>query len=132
MSAGVRTGQGRTASAAIFSGLAVLAVVGIAVQFLLAGLSVFGAADAWGMHGVSGGVLALPVFGMLWLSLTVSALRHLRREAGVLAGSYLLQVTLAGVGHDYPVVGALHPLNALVMADVTMTLAKTSLARRIA
>jgi Family of unknown function (DUF6220) len=121
--------QGRGLSPALFSGLAVLTLVGIAGQFVLAGMSIFGAADAWGLHGLSGGLLALPVLGLLGLALAVPALHRFRRDAGILTTVYLVQVALAGLGSSFPMIGALHPLNALIMADVAMGIAKARFAR---
>lgn len=129
MTAGMVRGQGRGLSSGLFSGLTVLTLVGIAGQFVLAGMSIFGAADAWGLHGLSGGLIALPVLGMLGLALAVPALHRFRRDAGILTTVYLVQVTLVGLGSSFPMIGALHPLNALIMADVAMGIAKTRFAR---
>lgn len=129
MTAGTVRGQGQNLSSVLFSGLTLLTLVGIAGQFLLAGMSVFGAADAWGLHGLSGSVIALPVLGMLWLALAAPALHRFRRDAAILTGVYLVQVTLAGFGSALPLVGALHPLNALIMADVAMGIAKARFSR---
>ena len=125
MTAGLARGQGQSLPSRLFSGFAVLTLVGVAGQFLLAGLSIFGAADAWGVHGLSGGLIALPVLGMLGLAFATPTLHRFRRDAGVLTGVYLVQVTLAEV----PLVGALHPLNALIMGDVAMGIAKARFAR---
>lgn len=129
MTAGLAQRQGQRLSSRLFSGFAVLTLVGVAGQFLLAGLSIFGAADAWGLHALSGGLIALPVLGMLGLAFSVPALHPFRRDAGVLTAVYLVQVTLAGVGSEVPLVGALHPLNGLIMADVVMGIAKARFAR---
>jgi hypothetical protein len=129
MTAGSVRGWRIGSSGAVFSALVVVTLVGIAGQFVLAGLSVFGAAPAWDLHGVSGGLIALPVFGMLALSLAVPDLRPFRRDTGVLTVIYLLQVALAGLGSAYPLIGALHPLNALIMADIAMGIAKMRFAR---
>ena len=129
MTAGIVRGQGYGLSSGLFSGFAVLMVIGIAGQFVLAGMSVFGAADAWGLHGLSGGLLSVPVLGMLGLALAVPALHRFRRDAGMLTVVYLVQVALAGLGSRFPMIGALHPLNALIMADVAMGMAKARFAR---
>jgi hypothetical protein len=133
MTTGIARGQGREQaggfSSAVFSGFAALTLVGIAGQFVLAGMSIFGAADAWGLHGLSGGLLVLPVLGMLGLALAVPALHRFRREAGILTVIYLVQVTLAALGPEFPLVGALHPLNGLIMADVAMGITKARFSR---
>lgn len=119
-------GQGRVRQIfpAFFSGFAVLTLVGIAGQFVLAGMSIFGVADGWGLHKLLGGLLALPVIGMLCLALTAHALHPFRRDAAILMVVYLLQVLLAALRGDIPAVASLHPLNALVFADVAMGIAK--------
>ncbi|TPP11575.1 DUF6220 domain-containing protein [Rhizobium glycinendophyticum] len=129
MTAGIVREQGRWLSFGLFSGFAVLSLVGIAGQFLLAGMSIFGAADAWGLHGLSGGLLSVPVLGMLGLALAIPGLRRFRRDAGILTAVYLAQVTLAGLGSRFPMIGALHPLNGLIMADVAMGIAKARFSR---
>jgi hypothetical protein len=129
MTVDLARGQGQSLPSRLFSGFAVLTLVGVAGQFLLAGLSIFGAADAWGLHGLSGGLIALPVLGMLGLAFATPTLHRFRRDAGALTAVYLVQVTLAGVGSEVPLVGALHPLNALIMGDVAMGIAKTRFAR---
>ncbi|KQW28943.1 hypothetical protein ASE36_10700 [Rhizobium sp. Root274] len=129
MTAGLVHEQGRGLSFGLFSGFAVLALVGIAGQFLLAGMSIFGAADAWGLHGLSGGLLSVPVLGMLGLALAIPGLHRFRRDVGVLTVVYLLQVTLAGLGAGFPLLGALHPLNGLIMADVAMGITKARFSR---
>jgi hypothetical protein len=129
MTAGIVRGQGVGLASSLFSGLVALTLIGIAGQFLLAGASVFGAADAWGLHGLTGGLLAVPVLGMLSLALATRTLHHFRRDAGILTGVYLVQVILAGFGSEFPLIGALHPLNGLIMADVAMAIAKARFSR---
>jgi hypothetical protein len=126
---GKRREQERGLSSGLFSALVVLTLIGIAGQFVLAGMSIFGVADVWGLHGLSGGLIALPVLAMLGLTLAVPTLRRFRRDAGVLMGVYLVQVTLAALGSELPLVGALHPLNGLIMADVAMGIAKAQFSR---
>jgi hypothetical protein len=121
--------QERSLSYGLFSALSVLTLIGIAGQFVLAGMSIFGVADVWGLHGLSGGLIALPVLAMLGLALIIPAFRRFRRDASVLTGVYLVQVTLAVLGSELPLVGALHPLNGLIMADVAMGIAKAQFSR---
>ncbi|PYB75493.1 DUF6220 domain-containing protein [Rhizobium wuzhouense] len=125
MTAASIKGSGQALASGLFSGFAVLTLVGIAGQFVLAGMSIFGAADAWGLHGLFGGLVSLPVLAMLCLTFWAPALRVLRREAGILTAVYLVQLVLAGLRSDFPMIAALHPLNALIMADVAMGIAKT-------
>ncbi|MFN3634287.1 MAG: DUF6220 domain-containing protein [Rhizobium rhizophilum] len=97
-----------------FRALAVLTLVGIAVQFFLAGMTVFGAGTGWEAHAATGGAVGLPILGLFLMSF-LAGLREHRRMASVLFALYLLQVTLAAVGQGQPLIGALHPVNGLLM-----------------
>lgn len=96
-----------------FKGLAVLSLTGVAVQFFLAGMAVFGAGAGWEAHAATGGVMGLPILGLFLMSF-LAGLRDHRRMAGALLALYLLQVTLAAVGRAQPLIGALHPVNGLL------------------
>lgn len=97
-----------------FRALAVLTLVGIAVQFFLAGMTVFGAGTGWEAHAATGGAVGLPILGLFLMSF-LTGLREHRWMASVLFALYLLQVTLAAVGQGQPLIGALHPVNGLLM-----------------
>ncbi|THV15703.1 DUF6220 domain-containing protein [Rhizobium rhizophilum] len=97
-----------------FRALAVLTLVGIAAQFFLAGMTVFGAGTGWEAHAATGGAVGLPILGLFLMSF-LAGLREHRRMASVLFTLYLLQVTLAAVGQGQPLIGALHPVNGLLM-----------------
>lgn len=104
-----------------FRGLATVVVAGVAGQFLLAGMAVFGAGTGWELHAATGGALGLPVLALFLLSLS-QALRGYRRSGALLLAVYLLQVMLAAVGGGVPLLGALHPVNGLVMGLISLRL----------
>ncbi|ODS54553.1 MAG: hypothetical protein ABS40_14000 [Agrobacterium sp. SCN 61-19] len=108
-------------SVIVFRGLAIVVLGGVAVQFLLAGTTVFGAGTGWELHAATGGALGLPVFALFLLSLS-PALRPYRRDGSLLFAVYLLQVALAGVGDALPMLGALHPVNGMLMGLITVRL----------
>ncbi len=95
--------------------------VGIGAQFLLAGQSLFNGLP-WNLHGMVGGLVALPVLALI---IGASAIRYLRGFgwwAGVLAGLYVLQIGLAASG---TAALSLHPFNAaLLLAASLVMLAK--------
>jgi hypothetical protein len=97
-----------------FRALAVLTLVGIAVQFFLAGMTVFGAGTGWEAHAATGGAVGMSILGLFLMSF-LAGLREHRRMASVLFALYLLQVTLAAIGQGQPLIGALHPVNGLLM-----------------
>ncbi|MBX9466765.1 MAG: hypothetical protein KL839_02345 [Rhizobium sp.] len=104
-----------------FRALAVLTLVGIGVQFFLAGMTVFGAGTGWEAHAATGGAVGLPILG-LFLMTFLAGLREHRRMASALFALYLLQVTLAAIGQGQPLIGALHPVNGLLMGLLAMGL----------
>ncbi|MDM7979864.1 MAG: DUF6220 domain-containing protein [Rhizobium sp.] len=103
----------------VFRGLAIMVLGGVAGQFFLAGMTVFGAGGGWDLHAATGGALGLPVLALFLLSLA-PALRGYRRSGALLFAVYLLQVALAGVGDALPMLGALHPVNGLLMALIAV------------
>lgn len=104
-----------------FHALAVLTMVGIAVQFFLAGMTVFGAGGGWEAHAATGGAVGLVIVGLFLLSL-VAGLREYTSMTSGLFALYLLQVTLAAIGQGQPLIGALHPVNGLVMGLLAASL----------
>ncbi|QGG91165.1 hypothetical protein GH983_12120 [Agrobacterium sp. MA01] len=107
----------------VFRGLAVTVLAGVVVQFFLAGMTVFGAGMGWDAHAATGGALGVPLIGLFLMSLS-QGLRAYRGIAGMLFALYLAQVTLAALGGALPLLGALHPVNGLVMALVALQLVR--------
>jgi len=112
----------------IFRASAVLTLGGIAAQFFLAGMTVFGAGTGWEAHAATGGAVGLPILGLFLMSFRVSLRAH-RTQASLLFGLYLLQLTLAAVGHTLPLIGALHPVNGLLMGLLASRLTVRLLSR---
>lgn len=103
-----------TTAPLIFRAFAVLTLGGIVAQFFLAGMTVFGAGTGWEAHAATGGAVGLPILGLFLMSFRVSLRAH-RTQASLLFGLYLLQLTLAALGQTLPLIGALHPVNGLLM-----------------
>ncbi len=101
--------------------IAATIIAGIVVQVFLAGLAIFGGPTDWGVHGMFGGVLSLPILALAGLSLW-SAGASYRRPALLLVLLYLTQVLLVIIGEALalPWLSALHPANALVMLLVAV------------
>jgi hypothetical protein len=97
--------------------LALAFVAGSAVQFVLAGWSAFGGGD-WDAHVIWGSVLT--VVALLVLILAFVGRRAAVQASVVLFVLMLLQSVLGAVGTDAPALGALHPLNGLLMMGVAM------------
>jgi hypothetical protein len=106
----------------LFRGLVWLIIGGIALQFFLAGLTVFGGGAGWEAHAATGGALVLPILLTFAISFQ-GTLQPYRRLASLLLAGYLLQVMLAALGDGLPLLGALHPVNGLAMASVAFLLA---------
>lgn len=110
-------------SVLVFKGLAVVVLLGVALQFFLAGMTVFGGGTGWELHSATGGALGVPVISLFLMSMA-RGLQHYRRMTGLLLAIYLLQVTLGALGETLPLLGALHPVNGLVMGLVSVTIMK--------
>lgn len=101
------------------------------VQFYLAGYGAFSFSHGttqthdsdWNAHIVFGSLIGLIVI----LVLISGLLSRLPRQlTGMTVGLFVLmlvQVILAGVGDSAPVLAALHPVNALLITGLTMSLA---------
>lgn len=117
-----------TTAPLISRALAVLTLGGIASQFFLAGMTVFGAGTGWEAHAATGGAVGLPILGLFLMSFSAS-LRTLRTQTSLLFGLYLLQLTLAALGQTMPLIGALHPVNGLLMGLLASRLTVRLLSR---
>ena len=101
--------------------LARVLLAGIAVQYFLAGLGVFGI-TSFLPHVIFGTLVVVASF-----ALPITAWRgHLAattvRRSWLLSGLMILQGGLIDLGHVFPIVSAFHPVNALVIALVTFTM----------
>lgn len=91
----------------------------IGIQFILAGQALFNGAS-WGLHGIFGSLVSIPILTLLIGSLVVRRLHGFGWWAAVLTLLYVAQVALAaGLGSAAL---ALHPVNAalLLMASLVM------------
>jgi hypothetical protein len=100
--------------------LALLFFVGGLVQFVLAGYSAFGGSD-WDAHSAWGSILTL--IALIVLILAAVGRREALQASAILFGLMILQNVLGAVGDDAPVLGALHPLNGLIVLGAAMTAA---------
>lgn len=126
----------RRGAAAIYKVLIAIFAAAVVVQFFLAGLGIFGAipeedgsttADRWedkiDPHAALGHFLQM---GSLLLLLLILIAWTGPRSIGAtfaLAVLMILQIILAAVGEDTPAIGALHPINALVILALSFFLA---------
>lgn len=100
--------------------LALFFVAGGVVQFILAGYSAFGGSD-WDPHSIWGGVLTL--IALVVLILAAAGRRAALQSSAILFGLMILQNVLGMVGEDAPILGALHPLNGLIILAAGMSAA---------
>jgi hypothetical protein len=118
------TTQDRTEPAGGLAGihrlLSLLFVAGGVIQFVLAGYASFGGSD-WDPHSVWGTVLT--VVALVILILAVVGHPAPLQASAIVFGLMLLQNVLGGVGEDAPVLGALHPLNGLIILGAGMSAA---------
>jgi Family of unknown function (DUF6220) len=100
--------------------LSLLFVAGGVAQFILAGYSAFGGSN-WDAHSIWGSVLT--VLALIVLILAAVGRRPALQASAILFGLMILQNVLGAVGDDAPVLGALHPLNGLIILGAGMSAA---------
>jgi hypothetical protein len=100
--------------------LALFFLAGGVVQFVLAGYSAFGGSD-WDPHSIWGSILTL--IALVILVLAAVGRRAALQSSAILFGLMILQHVLGMVGEDAPAIGALHPLNGLIILGAAMTAA---------
>jgi hypothetical protein len=91
--------------------VALLFLLSGVVQFFLAGLGAFG--DGWSAHRTFGTVMT--VLALILLILAIVGRRDALQPSIVLFVLTVVQGFLATIGRDTAVVGALHPVNALLI-----------------
>jgi uncharacterized protein DUF6220 len=107
----------------LFFGLAILYLVGVVVQFFLAGLGVFGASD-YGAHRALGFILGAGSLVMLVVAVAGRLPRVTFLLTVLLVGLNVLQIALVNI--DVDEIKALHPVNALVIVFVAYVLTQRS------
>jgi hypothetical protein len=112
-----------TQSRVLFFGLSVLYLLGVVVQFFLAGLYVFGGTSIES-HRVLGFILVLGALLMLVLAVVGRLPRPTAVLTVILLALSVLQIVLANL--DVDELAALHPVNALLIAFVAYTLVQRS------
>jgi hypothetical protein len=100
--------------------LSLLFVAGGVAQFILAGYSAFGGSN-WDAHSIWGSVLT--VLALIILILAAVGRRPALQASAIVFGLMILQNVLGAVGTDAPVLGALHPLNGLIILGAGMSAA---------
>jgi peptidoglycan/LPS O-acetylase OafA/YrhL len=99
------------AAALLFLALAAL------VQFFLAGLAAFGH-ESWDAHAAMGSLLG--ILALVVLILAAVGRREALPASALLFGLMVLQTVLGAAGHDVSVLGALHPVNGLLVLAAAM------------
>ena len=99
------------AIALLFLGLAAL------VQFFLAGLAAF-RHESWDAHAAMGSLLGL--LALVVLILAAIGRREALPASALLFGLMVLQTVLGASGEDVSILGALHPVNGLLILVTAM------------
>jgi hypothetical protein len=111
----------------LLAGAAWLFLAGVVVQVFLAGAGLFEVSD-FAAHAGLGWSLSLVPILVFVLAVAARADRPTILLTIVLAVATIVQPELAAVRHSVPVVAALHPVNALVLAWVGWIVARRSTA----
>lgn len=106
--------QRATGAAGAHRGLALLFLALGVVAFFLAGLGAFG--EGFESHRALGA--AMVVLSLVLLVLAAVGRRAALQASAVLFGLMILQMILAQVGTEAAVIGALHPVNGLLVLGV--------------
>jgi hypothetical protein len=99
-----------------------LFLLGVIGQFFLAGYAAFGGIS-WEIHQGMGHTVSYPTLLLLVFVFAGWLPRPMPLLTGFLVLLLVGQIALAMVGDDTPIVGAFHPLNALVIAGLAAHLA---------
>jgi hypothetical protein len=104
-------------------GVALIYLVGVVVQFFLAGLGAF-SATTYDTHKAFGYVLGILSIGTFVLAIVGKVPRDLVSLAAVLLGLNVVQIIVVHV--DVDEIAALHVVNALAIAGVAFALVRRS------
>ena len=96
-------------------------LAGIAVQFFLAGLGVFGI-TSFLPHVIFGTLVVVASFALPIIAWRGHLPKAIQRRSWILAGLMILQGGLIDAGRVIPVISAFHPVNAMIIALVTFSL----------
>jgi Family of unknown function (DUF6220) len=114
----------------IFQGLAWLIVGGLAIQFYLAGAALFGA-TTFQPHRALGDGLAAAILLLLVVALIARPGRRVVGLAVALTALTIVQVLLPSLRTGLPWVAALHVVNAVALASVTVSIARQTSETRV-
>jgi hypothetical protein len=109
----------------IFQGVVWLVVGGLVVEFYLAGAALFGA-TTFQPHRALGVALAAAILLLLVMALIARPGRRVVGLAAVLTALTIVQVLLPSLSTGLPWVAALHVVNAVALASVTVGIARAS------
>jgi hypothetical protein len=107
----------------ILQGLAWLVVAGLVVEFYLAGAALFGA-TTFQPHRALGVGLTAAILLLLLVTLIARPGRRVVGLAALLLVLGIVQVVLPSLRTAVPWVAALHPINAVALAMVTIRIAR--------
>ena len=108
-------------SAEIHRYVARVLMAGIAVQFFLAGLGVFGI-TSFLPHIIFGTLVVVASFALPIIAWRGHLPKATQRRSWLLAGLMILQGGLIDAGRVIPIISAFHPVNAMIIALVTFSL----------
>jgi len=105
----------------VYIGLVLYMLVNILIAVYVAGMSVFVSAVNWGMHQIWGWNLFDPALVLVPLALLAKLPRRLILMSGVLSVLVIIQIFLPHLRNTFVYASALHPVNALLVFGVTVT-----------
>jgi hypothetical protein len=100
-------------------------LAGVVLQFFLAGYAAFNGTN-WDAHAGMGHPVSYLTLLLLIFAFAGRMPRPLPRLTALLVLLLILQIALAIIGENTPIVGAFHPINALIVAGFAAYLARRS------
>jgi Family of unknown function (DUF6220) len=115
----------------VHQGLAWVILAGVLLQFYLAGMALFGAAS-FEFHRTLGYLLTVPILLLLILALVGLVGWRLIALSALLVILTIVQMMLPSLRISAPWVAALHPVNALALLGVSVSIALQGRAKALA
>jgi hypothetical protein len=112
----------------VYVGLSWLFVAAIVIQVFLIGLGLFGDPEYRKTHAGVGLLMFVPALALLIFAIVARPGRRSVGLVSLLFVLYIVQTSLPSAHNDYPAIAALHPVNAMLMFLLAVSIARAATA----